>query len=248
MTFKDHFSSVAADYADSRPRYPAALFDFLAEAAPARNLAWDCATGNGQAAVALAEPFSSVVATDASAEQLAHAFSRPRVRYVAGRAEPSPLRTATVDLVTVAQAIHWFDLDRFFAEVSRVLVPSGVLAFWTYDLLRAGDDVDPLIDDVYFRRLAGFWPPERRLVDERYASIPMPFPPIEVPPFAMTLRWDAEAVLRYLKTWSAVPRYRSAHGKDPIDEVRSELLERWGDPTVVRDITWPLTVRCGRKN
>lgn len=246
MTFKDHFSAVASSYAESRPTYPDALFDFLASAAPRRERAWDCATGNGQAALALARRFDRVAASDASVEQISHAFSSPRVSYVVARAEAAAFAGRSVDLVTVAQAAHWFDLPRFFAEARRVLAPGGVIALWTYDLLRVEPRIDVLLGDLYHVRLGGFWPPERKLVDEGYSGIVLPFDPIPAPPFAMTLRWNLEAVLRYLATWSAVPKFRKERGYDPIAAAGPELAALWGDPAEVREITWPLSVLCGR--
>ena len=173
------FGAVAAHYAAFRPTYPAALFAWLAAESPGRTLAWDCATGSGQAALALAEHFEQVVATDVSAEQLAHAGRHPRVRYARAPAEASPLDDASADLVTVAQALQWFDLDAFFAEVDRVLRPGGLLAAWTYLLFETSPEVDAIILRYYRETLGPYWAWERRLVEEGYASVAFPFEAVE---------------------------------------------------------------------
>lgn len=247
--FKDHFSGHAADYAAFRPRYPAELFQWAAGLPAARGLAWDCATGNGQAAVALAEHFPRVVATDASAAQIAHAEPHPRVEYrvaLAEAGEASGLPDAAVDLVTVAQALHWFDFDRFYAEVRRVLAPGGALAVWSYDLARVAPAVDALIDRLARDVVGPWWPPERRWVDERYRTLPFPFAEVAAPPCHLEERWDLPRLLAYLRTWSSVTRLRAATGRDAVAEAEGELAAAWGDPARPREIRWPLSVRAGR--
>jgi ubiquinone/menaquinone biosynthesis C-methylase UbiE len=247
VTFKDHFSSVAGSYARYRPTYPKELFAFLAELAPARDLAWDCATGNGQAARELAAHFRHVVATDASAEQIAHATPHPGVEYRVAPAEDSGLPDDSVDLVAVAQAVHWFDLPRFRREAHRVLKRGGAIGIWTYRLLSTGPDVDPVLEDLYSRRLAGYWPPERKLVDEGYRSLDFGFEKIAAPDFRMTLSWNLDDVLAYLGTWSAVLRFREREGRDPVEEYKPRLAAEWGDPHGRRQIVWPLILYAGRK-
>ena len=243
-TFKDHFS-VAGGYDRYRPGYPAALFGFLADAAPASRLVWDCGTGSGQAARGLRVCFERVLATDPSLCQLARARAGSRGLFcTAGRAERAPLADASIDLVTVGQALHWFDLDAFYAEVRRVTRPAGVLAAWTYSLFRAGTEVDAVIDRFHDVTMAPFWPPERRHVDGRYAEVPFPFERLETPVFEMTARWDLDAVMGYLGTWSAVNRYRRERGRDPLPAVRRDLMELWGEGS--RTIRFPLTVFAGR--
>lgn len=247
MTFKDHFSSIARSYARHRPTYPKELFAFLASLAPARELAWDCATGNGQAALELAPYFRKVIATDASADQIAHAAPCEGVEYRVAPAEPSGLPDESVDLLTVAQAAHWLDLPRFRVEWRRVLKPGGAIGIWTYDLLKAGPDVDPILEEIYYPRLGGYWPPERKLVDEGYRSLDFGFDPVSVPPFRMTVEWNLGDVLAYLRTWSAVTAFKEKEGIDPIDEYEPRFGAAWGDPTTRRTITWPLVVYAGRK-
>lgn len=244
LSFKDHFSGHAASYAAFRPRYPDALFEFLARTAPGRGHAWDCGTGNGQTAVALAAHFARVTATDASAAQIAAAEPHPRVAYRVAAAEASGLADGTADLVTVAQALHWFDIGRFFAEAWRVLVPGGVLAVWCYELSRVGPRIDAVIDRLY-RAVGAWWPPERRLIEEGYRSIALPVPALPVPAFAMSAAWSADAMLGYLRTWSACQRCLAERGTDPVSAVEDELRALWGAGS--RTVRWPLTVKAGRR-
>lgn len=245
MSFKDHFSGHADLYASLRPRYRRELFEFVATLPRGRELAWDCATGNGQAAVDLAELFGRVVATDASEAQLAHVEPHPRVEYRQALAESSGLESASVDLVTVATAVHWFDFDRFYAEVERVLAPGGALAVWAYDLARIEPEIDVLTDRLSKEIVAVYWPPERRWVDELYRTIPFPFEEVEAPPMFIQESWDLGRFLRYIGTWSAVNRYQKATGGDPRDLIREEMAAAWGDPGEARTIRWPLMMRAG---
>lgn len=242
-TFKDHFSRDAAGYAACRPTYPDALFEQLATLAPARQRAWDCATGNGQAAIGLVQHFHEVIATDASAEQIAHAQAHPGVEYRTAQAESSGLDSASVDLVSVAQAAHWFDLDAFYREVRRVLRPGGVLALWCYERLSISPALDAHIELFYSDLLAPYWPPERRFVETGYRDLPFPFPRIDAPPMVMQATWTLDQLMGYFATWSAVKRYRAATGDDPLPALRGRLLRDWGS---ARQIVWPLSLRLGR--
>ena len=245
IAFTDHFASVAAQYARFRPGYPAALFDFLARVAPARDLAWDCGTGTGIAAVPLAERFAHVVATDASAAQLAEAPPHARITWRVLREEQSGLEPGSASLVTVAQAAHWFDLDAFYREVDRVIRPGGVLALWCYGLLDIESRIDRILHRFEHERVGPYWPGERRHVDAEYRTLPFPYPRIDTPGFTMEAALTRSALLGYLGSWSAVSRYRSATGEDPLDEVDAELTPHWpaGETKLVR---WPLTVVAGR--
>lgn len=246
-TFHDHFSRHATDYARYRPDYPEALFDWLAEEAPSRERAWDCATGNGQAAAALARRFARVVATDASARQLAEAARDPRILYAVATAEAAPIASRTVDLVTVAQALHWFDRPRFWAEATRVLAAGGIVAVWSYDLLRISPEIDSAVRRLYRDVVGAYWPPERAIVESGYGSLEFPFEEIVPPSFAMEKRWMLADLVGYVRTWSATRRFVEARGVDPVLEVSEELSRAWGAPEEVRPILWDLDVRVGRR-
>jgi len=245
--FADHFSGFSPDYARYRPDYPESLFAYVAGLAPSSRCAWDCATGNGQAAVPLANHFERVVATDASAAQLKSARPDPRVEYRVAPAEASGIPAESVDLVTVGQALHWFDRPRFWKEVGRVLVPRGVIAVWCYDLLRAGPPVDAIIRRLYFEIVGPYWPPERVLTEQRYATIEFPFEELAPPSFRMEKRWTLPELLGYLRTWSAARRYAEAKGEDPVRTVEADLAGVWGRAGTARAIVWDLAVRVGRR-
>lgn len=247
-TFADHFSTVAANYADFRPSYPPALFAWLATLTPGHELAWDCAAGSGQASVDLARHFDRVVATDASAKQIAAAEPHPRIDYRVAAAEASGLADASVDLLTVAQALHWFDLDRFYAEARRVLKPAGILAVWTYGVLVLEDPRLNECVQVFYRDTVGpYWPPERHHVETGYRELPFPFPEITAPPVHMETTWNLPQLLGYFRSWSATARYVVTHGSDPVAILAAELAPLWGDPEQPRAMAWPLSLRVGRK-
>lgn len=244
--FKDLFSRGAAEYALHRPRYPRRLFAELGARAPRTEVAWDCATGNGQAAIGLAELFDRVVATDASAAQIASAIPHPHISYRVARADASGLDSSSVDAVTVAQAIHWFDRDAFFREAMRVLVDGGVIAVWCYGLLHIDDHVDPLIQRFYTETVGPYWSAERRLVDEGYRSIEFPFAEFVLPPLAIEQQMTLDQLGGYIRTWSATQAYADERGVDPVESLLRELLPRWGAPTAAREVRFPLSVRAGR--
>lgn len=245
--FSDHFSGGAADYARYRPRYPEGLFEWLAGLAAAHRRAWDVGTGSGQAAVVLARWFDEVIATDASPRQLAHALPHPRVLYRVAVAGQSGLAPSSVDLVTIAQALHWFDLPAFWREVREALAPNGVVAAISYERLQVTPEVDAVVERLYADVLGPWWPPERRLVEERYRTVPFPFREIEPPPFAMSASWSLDDLTGYLATWSAARRYRESTGEDPVALVRPALAQAWGDAGVSRPVRWPIILRVGRR-
>lgn len=246
MNFKDHFSGQAQEYATYRPHYPEALFAFLASAVDAHDLAWDCATGNGQAALGLVPYFEHIIATDPSDNQLANARKHAKISYRVASAENTDIETGSVDLITVAQALHWFDIDKFYDEVRRVLKPDGLLAVWGYNLLQCNPQIDALLDTFYTELVGPYWPPERAHVEENYRSIFFPFREVPVPAFFMETRWDVDELLGYLATWSATQRFIKARGSDPIDLIEDELRRLWGEPGTLRKIKWPLFLRAGR--
>ncbi|HET7457292.1 MAG TPA: class I SAM-dependent methyltransferase [Gemmatimonadaceae bacterium] len=245
-SFPDHFSATAAGYAAFRPHYPPALFAWLAAQAPARRRAWDCATGSGQAAVALAAHFDFVVASDASQAQLARAESHAKVSYVAMTAERTALATASTDVITVAQALHWFDRDAFFAEAERVLAPGGVVAAWSYGPMALDGEQGAITYRFYAETVGPYWPPERSLVDTGYGRIEFPFDEVRPPDVRMEYEWTLAEVLGYMGTWSAVQVYRRERGTDPIPDLAAELAASWGDPQTRRTVRWPVSMRVGR--
>jgi SAM-dependent methyltransferase len=246
MTFKDHFSKQAADYAIFRPGYPQELFDYLGSIAPSRQLAWDCGTGSGQAAVGLASMFLRVIASDASEKQIANAQRNERVTYRVAPAENSGFKSETIDLIMVAQALHWFDLDRFYAEARRVLKSDGVLAASAYNLLHIDPAIDETVNRYYYEVVGPFWPPERDLV-EQFADLPFPFHEIEPPKFEMTAHWNLNHLVGYLRTWSSTQRFITVKGTDPLQQIIHQLRDAWGAPEQIRKTIWPLALRVGVK-
>jgi SAM-dependent methyltransferase len=246
LTFKDHFSGHAAAYADARPRYPAELFDWLATLTRNHGTAWDCGTGNGQAALGLTAHYRRVIATDASREQIENALPHARVSYRVAPAESPELEPHSVDLITVAQAVHWFDRPAFYAQVRQALKPSGVIAVWCYGLCNITPEIDTRVQNFYTRETGPYWPPERVLIDDGYRSIEFPFTEITPPALQMEQRWTLDQFLAYLRTWSAVQKYITRNGRDPVTGFGVELETHWGDQGTIRTVYWPLHVRAGR--
>jgi SAM-dependent methyltransferase len=215
---KDNFSNQSAGYAQFRPGYPDDLFDYLFQHCTHFDTAWDCATGNGQIAVQLAERFRHVEATDISENQLKNAPQKPNIRYRIGSAETPDFPDHTFDLMTVGQAAHWFDFHRFYPEVRRVMKPGGLLALIGYNLLRVDAPTEALIEDFYNNTLRGYWDAERHLVEQAYTTIPFPFEDIPFPDMASAYVWTVDHLLGYLGTWSAVQHYMRQNGRHPIDE------------------------------
>jgi SAM-dependent methyltransferase len=242
--FRDYFGPRATRYSEFRPRYPRALFHYLATITHDNRGAWDVGTGNGQAAVGAAERWARVTATDPSDAMLAAAIPHPRVTYRVATYD-SGLPDASVSLVTVAQALHWFDVTPFMQEVRRVLVPEGIFAAWCYSLCRLGEPLDAVVDHFYHVTIGGYWPPERRLVDDGYRSIALPLDEHVPPPFDMVEEWPYEAFRQYVRTWSGLAKYIEARGEEAVLQFEQELLEAWGTPTIRRPIRWPLHFRIG---
>lgn len=246
VSFKDHFSRVAPDYRLFRPGYPPGLFEWLARSAPAREAALDLGCGNGQATVALTRWFDRVVGVDPSQPQIAEAPVHRQITWRVAPAEDTGLAAHSFDLVTVAQALHWFHQERFAAEVRRVARPGALVAVFTYGLLRCSPEVDALLGQLHNETLRGCWPAERVHVDSGYRTLPFPFTEVPAPAFEMTAHWPLGQLIGYLGTWSGVDGYRKRHGCDPLLELEPRLLEAWGSREMERVLRWPLVLRVGR--
>jgi len=246
LSFKDHFSTRSADYAAYRPTYPIAVADYLASLCASPNVALDVGCGTGQLSILLAEHFAQVIATDASARQIENAEPHARVEYRVAPAEHSSLADASVDLVTAAQAAHWFDLPAFYAEVRRIGRPGGILALITYGVVQADPEIGPVVGHFYKDVVGPYWPPERKHVENGYRDFDFPFQEVTAPPLAIEVSWRATDLIGYADTWSAVRAAEKALGREPIESFRRDLLKAWGDPEQLRTIRFPLSFRIGR--
>ena len=244
--FKDHFSRQSDEYSLYRPEYPADLYKYLASLCNERELAWDCATGNGQAARGLSQYYTGVRATDASANQINAAKGPDNIVYSVGTASSCTLSDNVVDIVTVAQALHWFDLDRFYSEVDRVLKPGGVLAIWCYGLMNMNDALDKVFFRLYEDILGEYWPEERQHIENGYADFHFPYELIDSPTFEIEVEWSLDQLLGYFRSWSATTKYIAKTGVDPVLALEQDFAKAWGD-VQIHTITWPLTLKIGRK-
>ncbi|MGE0771178.1 MAG: class I SAM-dependent methyltransferase [Cyclobacteriaceae bacterium] len=240
---KDRFSAHASQYATFRPSYPDRLVEFVIKHCRGHARAWDCGTGNGQLAVKLSPYFQQVCATDASAKQIENAISVSNINYIVQPAEQTNFPDSYFDLISVAQAIHWFDLGRFYLEVKRVSKPGAVLAVIGYSPLRAGAEFDQIIDDFYFNVINPYWDTERKLVDDRYQSLAFPFQEIQVPAFQMNYVWTKKQVEGYLSSWSAVQTYIQKNHINPVIEVMKKLERCW--TAEKRAVYFPIFMRMG---
>lgn len=245
---KDNFSSHASNYARFRPVYPQQLFDFLIPLVSQKNTAWDCGCGNGQVASVLSAYFKRVEATDISQKQMDHAVKKENIFYQEAPAENTSVPSGSVNLITVAQAIHWFNFEAFYSEARRVAAPGALLAIWCYNQLKVNSAADLLIDNLYADVLGDkYWDEERRYVEERYQTIPFPFTEIKVPDFEIKVSWSFEHLLGYLNSWSAVQHYIRKNDKNPVDQFIPDIRSAWGENDV-RPITFPLYMRLGKIN
>jgi SAM-dependent methyltransferase len=246
MAFQDHFSTRSADYAAYRPTYPRALVDALAGLCQRTEAAHDAGCGTGQLSVLLAERFERVVATDASAQQIEKAERRPNVEYRVAPAEHGGLPDHSVDLVTAAQAAHWFDRPAFYAEARRIGRNGAILALVTYGVIEADAEVGPVIGHFYRNVVGPYWPPDRRHVEEGYRSFEFPFDELVPPALAIEVEWRAAELVGYADTWSAVRHAEKALGYSPIEAFARDLEAAWGDTQVRRVMRFPLSLRVGR--
>lgn len=243
---KDNFSAQSSRYAQFRPVYPKEMFDFIFRHAPSFDCAWDCGTGNGQVASVLAGRFARVEATDISRNQIDHAVQMPNINYRVQAVEEAGFPAGYFDLITVAQAVHWFDFDKFFRVVNHCLKPDGILVLIGYSLFRTFSPLDEVIDHFYHNIVGSFWDPERQHVDNAYRTIPFPFREIEVPEIAMKYQWSKEQFTGYLGTWSAVQHYGAHHDCDPVDLIKDDIDQNW-PPDELITVQFPLILRVGRK-
>lgn len=238
---KDNFSRQADLYARYRPVYPEKLFDFMLEKAPGREIAWDCATGNGQTATVLGRYFKQVWATDISRKQIDHATVADNIIYSVQPAEQTDFADHSVDLVTVSQALHWFNFEKFYKEVKRVGRPGSWLAVWAYSLLKIEPDIDAIIEAYHFGTLKDYWDAERKYVDDHYANIPFPFVEITTPSFFIEYNWKLDDVQGYLYTWSALQKFIAAGNDDPIPGLIARIRPHWKQET--KKIVFPLHLK-----
>ncbi len=245
--FKDLFSKQSLEYQKYRPLYPPELFKYLASLTREHQVAVDLGTGNGQAALALTPYFQKIIAIDPSEKQIALAHPHERIDYRVGPGESLHLPDHSVDLITIAQAFHWFKHDLFFQEARRVLKNNGVLAIWVYNLCKVTPQIDTVIFNFYDHLLGPYWEPERRLLEENFHSIHFPFTELQSPAFSMTLPWTLEQMIGYLGTWSALQSYRNQEGEDPLPELQHNLRSLWS-PEEVKEVHWQIHPRIFRNS
>lgn len=243
------FSQGSSQYAKHRPQYPGELFAYLSEISEGHACAWDCATGNGQAAVSLAKHFSHVEATDISEEQIQQSIPHPKVHYSMSPAEHTPFENESFDLITVATAVHWFDPEQFNQEVKRVLKPRGILAVWTYGLFEIEPEIDQVIAKELLEPIDRFWASGNRQVMNGYRDLRLPFDEIRNPPtFSIKVEWNLAQFLAYVRTWSAVKRYSAELGTDPVDQFEPKLKTVWPELDRIKIVRMPLFFRASRKS
>ncbi|NQY26362.1 MAG: class I SAM-dependent methyltransferase [Piscirickettsiaceae bacterium] len=226
-----------------RPTYPKELFSYLASLSKQHQTAWDCGTGTGQSAIALSKYYAMVIATDASETQINGAKKKQGITYHVATAENSDIETCSIDLITVAQAFHWFNIEQFSKEAKRVLKDKGILAIWSYNLLSIQDDIDKEISYLYNTILGEYWPEERKMVEDGYKSVQLPFKEIETPLFTMSANWNLSQLIGYLYTWSATKEYQKNHEVNPVEKVVDKIANIWGKPEEKLSVQWPLNLR-----
>lgn len=246
MIFKDNFSTQADLYAKHRPLYPVELYSFLHSISAENKLVWDCGTGNGQAAIGLAEFYDEIIATDPSAEQIKNCLPHKKIKYLVEKAEKTSLKSHSVNLLTVANALHWFDFAAFYKEAFRVLKNDGVIAVWTYGIPSVSPKIDKIIRQFHDQTLNDYWLPENRLIEDGYTTIPFPFTPIECPEFFYEKIIKFHDLIGYLHTWSATQRFIKQNNFNPIKKIQNDLAVAWGDLELERKMVWRLILKVGK--
>ncbi len=243
---KENFSKQAHLYRKFRPQYPKALLQMLAELPENNVCLWDCGTGNGQVAAALSTAFKTVQATDISTEQIKYAIPKDNIHYSVQAAEKTSFDANQFDLITVAQAMHWFDFDAFYKEVQRVAKKNAILAIWGYGLLRISEEIDVLIDDYYTQIIGPYWDVERKHIDNHYTSIPFPFEALEINrSYSIDLQWKLDELEGYLNTWSSLQKYLREHATNPVDTVIKQIEAYWGKEEI-KEVSFPIFLKIGR--
>ena len=245
--FKDNFSKQAGIYAQYRPHYPKELYAFLSSITKERHLAWDCGTGNGQAAIGLAAFYDHIIATDPSEQQISNCIPNDKITYRVEKAENNSIESESVDLLTIANALHWFDHDVFYKEANRVLKPGGIIAAWTYGVPKVNTEVDKIVMAYHDNTLNDFWYAESRLVDNEYRGIPFPFQQLETPGFITERNMNLDEFIGYLNTWSATQRFIDTHHFNPTDNLKNVLAGVWKD-NAEKKLTWKLVLKVGRRD
>lgn len=226
---KDNFSKQSSLYALYRPHYSDELFTYILSFVKNKGTAWDCGAGNGQSALWLSGYFRKVIATDISQKQLENAAKADNIFYSVQPAEQTNIESNSIDLITVAQAIHWFEFEKFYAEVRRVSKPNALIAVWCYSLLRISNDIDIILDEFHYHFLANYWDAERKYIDDEYRNIPFPFKKINCPSFFIEKHWSLDELCGYLNTWSAIQKYMAAHHHNPVAELAEKIKSYWGN-------------------
>jgi ubiquinone/menaquinone biosynthesis C-methylase UbiE len=243
---KDLFSKQASLYAQYRPGYPNELFEYILQHVHNRQCAWDCATGNGQAAVELARYFEQVKATDISEKQLQQAQSHEKITYTVSTAEQTSFNDNSFDCITVAQAYHWFQFEAFGKEVQRVAKPGAIVAIWGYSLVVCEDEaINALINTFYRETVGAYWDKERKYIDDHYTTVPFPYEPLPAKEFQINVQWNRQQLTGYLNTWSSVQHFIKAHQYNPVDELAVAIEQVWRDDNT-RNFYFPLFLRLGR--
>jgi ubiquinone/menaquinone biosynthesis C-methylase UbiE len=248
-TFKDNFSKQAEVYSKFRPTYPKELFEFLKSLTTEHKLAWDCGTGNGQSAVKLTEYYEKIYATDPSQEQIKNAILHDKIEYKVENAEtPSSIKDNSVDLITVAQAVHWFDFDKFYAQVKRVLKANGIIAVWAYGIPTISKELDKIIKNFHDNIVGEFWLAENKLIDKEYSTIPFPFKEIKTPEFFIKKQVTLSETLGYLRSWSATQKYIDKYKENPLELLSQKLQEHWQNTETEKEMAWKLILKVGKKS
>lgn len=248
MGSTDHFSTKSKEYSFSRPHYPESLFEYLSKVTPNRDVVWDCATGNGQAAIGLSKYFNKVIASDMSKNQIENGFERDNIFYDVFPAESANLPDDSIDLITVAQAVHWFNFERFYDEVRRVSKKTGaIIAIWSYGMHKINPEIDKISDRLTVGGdiLGNYWPKETEFVKDDYETIPFPFEEFRSPKFEMIVEWNLRDLLSYMETWSAVKKFQLQEHSNPLNLIRKDLGDLWGQEEQKRIVKWDLNIRIG---